>query len=421
LNARDSSARTTLTKGFGVLASLTVLTLALAQVLLHPPTEDLLKLGLFLPVSGGASLLLCAIVPSLFVGGRLRGVRGKLLIAATLSAGLILLNVGFTAYLMFLSSHDLKFLSILMVFSLGISAFFALTVANAFDSTLKTLLDGVRSIGEGKLATRVALHSGDELEDIGGAFNMMAEQLDEAFGHQRALEEARRTLIAAVSHDLRTPLATMRAMVESINDGVVTEEETIHRYLRTVQVEIGYLNQLIDDLFELSQIDSGTLQLRPEPSSVSDLVSDALEALRPEAERRSLRIEGIVAGQLPSVVMDVPRMQRVLYNLVQNALRHTPPDGSVIIRAECAGGEIEISVQDDGEGVGVEELPFIFERFYRGDHARKRAEAGSGLGLTIAKGIVELHGGHIWVRSERGEGTTFTFTVPTSGAIPQLI
>jgi two-component system sensor histidine kinase SaeS len=344
----------------------------------------------------------------------LRGLQGKLLIAILLSAGIILLNVGFTAYLMFLSSHDLKTLAVLMVFSLGISGFFALRVAATFHASLTTLLEGVRAAGEGRLETRLIIDSGDELDDIAFAFNTMTAKLQQAFERQQELEEARRNLIAAVSHDLRTPLATMQAMVESINDGVVSEEETVARYLRTVQGEIGYLSRLIDDLFELSQIDSGSLELRREPSNVSDFVSDALDALRPQAEQRRLRIEGEVAGELPNVVMDTPRMQRVLYNLVQNALRHTPPDGSVIIRAKDAGPEIEISVEDTGEGVEAEELPHIFERFYRGDRARKRAEAGSGLGLTIAKGIVELHGGRIWAISNRGEGSTFTFTVPKS-------
>jgi signal transduction histidine kinase len=231
------------------------------------------------------------------------------------------------------------------------------------------------------------------------------------------LEEARRQLIEAVSHDLRTPLATMRAMIESINDGIVTEPETISRYHRTMQREIAYLSRLIDDLFELSQLDSGLLQLHPEASNVRDLVSDTLEALKPQADQRRLVLCGEVPDYLPDVVMDVPRMQRVLYNLVQNALRHTPADGSVVIRALDTGDEVQVSVEDTGEGVEPDELPKIFERFYRGSRARSREEAGSGLGLTIAKGIVELHGGRIWAVSERYQGAVFTFALPKAGAL----
>jgi signal transduction histidine kinase len=379
----------------------------------------LIQVGIFLPLSGSLSLALCAIVPTLLRQRALRGVQAKFLIGIVLTGGIVLLNVGFTAYLMFLSSHDLKLLASLMVFSLGISAFFAVTLANAFRATLQTLLNGVRAIGEGELQTRISVESGDELEDISIAFNQMAARLDEAFGRERDLEDARRHLISAVSHDLRTPLATMRAMVESINDCVVTDEETIRRYLRAMQGEIGYISRLIDDLFELSQIDSGLLQLRPEQSSVGDLVSDTLEALRPQAEQRHLRLDGDVDGFLPNVVMDVPRMQRVLYNLVQNALRHTPPDGSIRIRAVDSGSEVAISVEDTGEGVDAAELPRVFDRFYRGSKARTRDAAGSGLGLTIAKGIVELHGGRIWAQSERGQGATFVFTVPKAPAVPR--
>jgi signal transduction histidine kinase len=398
--------------GVVVLAALTALTIGLAALLLDPPSKDLLLLAVFLPISGGASLALGIAFVSGYRGRLLRGIRGQLLAAVVLAAALVLVNVGFTAYLMFLSSHDLKLLVLLLLFSLGMASFFALVVADAFQSTLAILLRGVSLMGDGQLDTRVDINSGDELEDLAAAFNLMAQQLRESFATQREMEEARRHLIGAVSHDLRTPLATMRAMIESINDGVVSEPETIERYHRTMQSEIGYLSRLIDDLFELSQIDSGLVELRPETSNVRDLVSGTLEALQAQADQRRLKLEGEIASMLPNVTMDVPRMQRVLYNLVQNALRHTPPDGSVVIRAKDAGRDIEISVEDTGEGVEAEDLPRIFERFYRGNRARNRDEAGSGLGLTIAKGIVELHGGRIWAESQRGCGASFIFTVP---------
>jgi signal transduction histidine kinase len=378
-------------------------------------------MAVFMTVSGATSVVVGAAFILLYRGRLLHGLRGKLLVAALLASGLILVNVAFTAYLMFISTHDLNLLGLLMLFSLGVAVAFAWLVARVFNDTLRALLTGVRLMGEGKLETRVRVESGDELQQLAEAFYVMAQRLEEAFGRQRDLEEARRNLVAAVSHDLRTPLATMRAMVESINDGVVTDAATIERYHRTMQTEIAHLSLLIDDLFELSQIDSGTLELKPESSSIGDLVSDTLEALRPQAEQRRLKLQGELNGRLPSVPMDVPRMQRVLYNLVQNALRHTPPDGTVIIRAVDAGSEIEISVADTGEGVDAEELARVFERFYRGSRARSRQEAGSGLGLTIAKGIVELHGGRIWADSSLGKGSTFVFTIPKpAGIAPNL-
>jgi two-component system sensor histidine kinase SaeS len=401
------------------LTGLTTVTILLAALFVGGSTKDLVLTALFLAVSGGATLGLGILFLSAYRGRFMHGVRGKLLVAVVMSAGLVLVNVGFTAYLMFISSHDLKLLVLLMGFSLGMSAYFALVVADSFDSTLQTLIQGVRRMGEAQLDTRIDIHSGDEIEDLGAAFNAMAVKLEEAFSRQQDMEQARRHLIAAVSHDLRTPLATMQVMVESINEGIVTDGETLQRYYRTLQAEINYLSRLIDDLFELSQLDFGFLQLQPESASISDLVSDTLEALRPQAEQRRLTLQGEVDGYIPEVLMDTSRMQRVLYNLVQNALRHTPPDGAVLIRAADHGEEVEISVADSGEGIDSDELSRIFERFYRGNRARTRDEAGSGLGLTIAKGIVELHGGRIWAQSSRGEGATFVFTLPKSQELVQ--
>jgi signal transduction histidine kinase len=398
--------------GIGVLAALTLLTIAFAELVLQPPTRDLLLLAVFLPASGGISLVLMLMVPSLY-SGLLRGIRGKLLAGVLLSAGLVLVNVGFTAYLMFLSAHDLKLLSVLFVFSVGVSAFFAYAVAESFHATLQRLLAGVEAVGAGSLSTRVEVETDDELGQLARAVNHMAAELQAAYMSRDDMEEARRQLIGAVSHDLRTPLATMRAMVESINDGVVDDSETIARYHQSMQAEIAYLSRLIDDLFELSQIDSGLLQLRLEPGNLSDLVSGTLEVLSPHAQQRGVALRGEVDGTIPLVSMDTPRMQRVLYNLVQNAVRHTPSDGTIVIRAVDAGPDVEVSVIDSGEGIEEGDLSRIFERFYRGaNKARSRDDGGSGLGLTIAKGIVELHGGRIWAHSVAGQGARFTFALP---------
>jgi signal transduction histidine kinase len=420
LNLKLSSRSAALFYGLAMLAALTAITVLLAAAFTNAPGDDLLALTLFLPISGGATLGLGILFLAAYRGRLMHGVRGKLLLAVVMSASLVLINVGFTAYLMFISSHDLTLLLLLMAFSLGMSVYFALVVADSFDSTLQTLLQGVRRMGETRLDTRITVHSGDEIQDLSEAFNAMAARLEDAFARQRDMEQARRQLIAAVSHDLRTPLATMQVMIENINEGVVTDSETLQRYHRSLQVEVQYLSRLIDDLFELSQLDFGLLQLQPESASIGDLVSDTLEALRPQAEQRRLTLQGEVHGYIPEVLMDASRMQRVLFNLVQNALRHTPPDGAVVISAKDGGEEVEISVADTGEGIEAEELTRIFERFYRGNRARTRAEAGSGLGLTIAKGIVELHGGRIWAQSDKGRGATFVFTLPKTRELAQV-
>ncbi len=404
---------------------LTLLVLALSEWLLHPPSQDLVLLGGFLLLSGGLTLVLGHLLLGFGLGWFLNTVRRKLIFVSVISALLALVNVGFTARLMFISPHDLVLLSVLLVFSLGISTLFAFSVSESLQDVIKTFLRAVRQMGSGQLRARVNINSHDEWEEVAQAFNVMAEQLEAAFDRQQELENARRQLVAAVSHDLRTPLASMRAMVESINDGVVSDPETVHRYLRTMQAEVEYLSRLIDDLFELSQIDSGLIELHMERGSIQDLISDTLESLSAQAQQQNLTLSGEVDEVVPPLVMDTKRIQRVLYNLLQNAIRHTPKDGTILIRATDAGSEVRVSVLDTGEGIAPTELSRIFGEFHRGDRARSRSHGGSGLGLSIAKGIVEAHGGKIWAESTPGQGAIFTFTLPKtddrqSGQVSQL-
>lgn len=403
-----------LIKGAAAIGLLTAVVVALDALALDPPSGDLVALTVFLIVSGSVSLAV-AVAVTHYGGGRMvRTFHHKLLFALLLCSSLMIVNVGFTAYLMFISSHDLTLLSILMLFSLGVTGFFAYAIADSFHVRLRNIVETVQGTGAGGLSARISVDGGDELDDLGVAFNTMAEQLESAFLRQNELEQSRRQLVATVSHDLRTPLATMRAMIESINDGVVTDTETIQRYMATVQHEIEYLSRLIDDLFELSRIDAGLLELHLEPASLDDLISDTLEALSEQARHRQLTLQGYVDAGIPAIVMDMSRVQRVLYNLVQNAVRHTPADGSIVIHATDAGDEVRVTVMDTGEGIPEDDVPKIFDRF--GRQPRARAPSGSGLGLTIAKGIVELHGGRIWAESAVGQGAKFTFTLPKAAS-----
>jgi signal transduction histidine kinase len=222
----------------------------------------------------------------------------------------------------------------------------------------------------------------------------------------------RRNLIAWAGHDLRTPLASIRAIVEALADGVVDDPATQDRYLRTAQREIQSLSLLIDDLFELAQIEAGGLRLELSPNSISDLISDTMESFSELAARRQVTLAGSAGPGVDPVFMDVQQIGRVLSNLVGNALRHTPPGGAVQVDARRAAGGVEVAVRDSGEGIDARDLPHIFERFYRGEKSRSRATGGAGLGLAIAKGIVEAHGGRIGVKSEQGQGACFFFVLP---------
>ena len=227
---------------------------------------------------------------------------------------------------------------------------------------------------------------------------------------QRQIEEARRQLVAAASHDLRTPLASLRLLVESIDDGVVTGE-TRERYLREIRTHVDVLSGLVDDLFELSRIEAGEIAWTMRQVELGELIGDTVAALQVPAERRGIRL----AADLPSgsvvAEADAEKVQRVLFNLIQNAIRHTPADGSVTVRARATGGGVEVEVADDGEGISAADGEHVFEAFYRGDAAR--GEDGAGLGLAISRAIVEAHGGRIWLE-DGAPGTRVHFTLKSA-------
>ncbi|HET7119643.1 MAG TPA: HAMP domain-containing sensor histidine kinase [Solirubrobacterales bacterium] len=223
----------------------------------------------------------------------------------------------------------------------------------------------------------------------------------------REVEEARRQLVAAASHDLRTPLASLRLLVESIDDGVVSGE-TRDRYLGEIRTHVAVLSGLIDDLFELSRIEAGEISWTMRQVELGELIGETVAAMRAPAAERGVKI----AAELPSgellAAANAEKVQRVLFNLIQNAIRHTPADGSVTVRARPAGRGVEVEVDDSGEGIPAADGDRVFEAFYRGDASR--GTDGAGLGLAISKAIVEAHGGRIWL--EPGEpGTRVRFTL----------
>ena len=224
---------------------------------------------------------------------------------------------------------------------------------------------------------------------------------------RRQVEEARRGLVAAASHDLRTPLASLRLLVEAIDDGVAGEDRD--RYLREIRTHVAVLSDLIDDLFELSRIEAGDISWTMRRVELGELIGDTVAAFRTSAEERGVHL----AAELPpgKVVAeaDAEKVQRVLFNLIQNAIRHTPTDGSVTVRAKGGPGGVEVEVADSGEGIPSGEGERVFEAFYRGE--RSRNEDGAGLGLAISRAIVEAHGGRIWLEDAH-PGTRVRFTLP---------
>jgi signal transduction histidine kinase len=227
---------------------------------------------------------------------------------------------------------------------------------------------------------------------------------------RRQIEDARRQMVAAVSHDLRTPLASLRLLVEAIDDGVV-EGETRERYLGEMRTHVEALTALIDDLFELSRIEAGEISWTMERIELSRLIDETVAAMRGPAEARGVALAAeLPPGEVPAQA-NAEKVQRVLLNLIQNAIRHTPADGSVTVRARTAPGGVEVEVADDGKGVPAGESERVFEAFYRGDESR--SDDGAGLGLAISRAIVEAHGGRIWLE-DGSPGTRVHFTLKSA-------
>jgi signal transduction histidine kinase len=404
----------------GLLVALAVALVAAAVTFgmaLYPLPKDLQDLSLFLLVSGTVSVIIGAIGFRIGLGTRIPSLVVTMALVYLVGAAVVGVNVFYASAQMFLNKeHDLPLLMILLLFSAIISLFFAYFLSQSMVSRLRNILAVSRRVGRGDLTARVDASSRDEIGQLASEFNSMVAQLGKSQAEALRMEESRRELIAAVSHDLRTPLASMRAMVEALNDGVVSDPKTVSRYLHTIQAETRHLTNLIDDLFELSQIDAGVLKLHMEMASLADLVSDALESMAPQAQMKGVQLQGQVEGVPKRVPIDAPRMQRVIYNLVQNAIRHTPADGTVTIKVLGKDDCVELTVEDTGEGIPEADLPHIFERFYRGERARTRdsqsAASGAGLGLAIARGIVEAHGGSITAKSGQGTGAVFHMVLP---------
>lgn len=289
--------------------------------------------------------------------------------------------------LMFVSPHDAFFAGVVVVDAavLGIALAWgfgrrAMADVDATRATLAAVTDGRRDV-------RTGVTGGGELADLAADVDAMVARLD-------AEERARRSLVAAISHDLRTPITSLQLLADAIEDGIV-DERTAREYATRMGIHVRALSALIDDLFELSRLESGELRWSMERVALGELVHDTVDAMRPEAEAAAVTVRSVVDADDPFARGDPARLQRVLFNLIQNAIRHTPADGTVTVRTTLVGDDVEIEVADDGAGIPATERERVFEPFHRADPSR--SDGGAGLGLAISRAIVEAHGGRIWI------------------------
>ncbi|HZG49830.1 MAG TPA: HAMP domain-containing sensor histidine kinase [Thermoleophilaceae bacterium] len=326
----------------------------------YSPTDGVL-MGVFMlacgvPVIGATHLLLARRRRSESLGRQFAS-------AVAITVGLVTLGVGVVALLMFISGHDALVMAVLLLLAGGLTAYSSWLLSR------------------------------------------------DVIAERDAAEAARRGLVAAVSHDLRTPLTSLRLLSEAIEDELV-DRDTRRRYLEQMSVHIRSLSALIEDLFELSRIEAGDIEWSLSQVHLDELVEETVEAMRPHAAAKRVAVQAAVPDGLAPARANPEKLQRVLFNLIQNAIRHTPADGSVTVMAESNGSSVEVEVADTGNGLAPEDREHAFEPFYRGGAGAARASGeGTGLGLTICRAIVEAHGGEIWI-ADSPHGARVRFRLP---------
>ena len=386
--------------------------LLIFTLLMRPTLLDTRQMAIFLTITSLLSLLVGYGAYRTGWINRSPRLQVSLLGGYILSSLLTFINVWITARLMFASEHDLLLATVLLLFAGGIATILGTFYTETLTARITRLNDAAHQIANGKFNVHIADVGRDELAQLADSFNKMAVQLETAERNKKELETMRKDLVAWVGHDLQTPLASIRAIVEALADGLVEDPETVQRYLRNAKKDIQSLSILIDDLFQMAKIDAGGLKLDLERGSISDLISDTIESFKELADRGKIQLNGIVEAGVDPVLMDVQRIGRVLANLVGNAIKYTPSGGSVFIRAFASTPGIKVEVKNTGGAIPADDLPHIFEQFYRGERSRSRSSGGAGLGLAIAKGIVEAHQGQIGVSSQPGQATSFFFILP---------
>jgi signal transduction histidine kinase len=319
---------------------------------------------------------------------------GLAFLAVLLPLGAVLLS----GWVMFHMGDDVKILAVTAASALT-AIVAALVVARSIANSLDRVRQASAELAQGNLEARAPEGGPAEVAELAASFNEMGENL-------RLLFDTRRELVAWASHDLRTPLANMQAMLEALEDGLGAPEE----YVPALREQVRVLALLVNDLFELARIDAGALTLELQRLPLGPVVSNSIRSVEAEARSRQIHLASNV-DEAVTATFAPEKVERVLMNLLTNALRHTPSDGAVAVRVEPLPGEVRVAVEDSGEGLDAEARARMFERFWRGDPSR--SSRGAGLGLAIARGLVEAQGGRIWAEDREGGGARVCFTLPS--------
>ena len=335
--------------------------------------------------------------------------RQRFVVVAVIAAAVALGNLAVLTLRMSVSDHDARVLLVLLLYSVAAGIAAAIVLARSSADAVERLDLTARELGAGDLEARVGtIEGGPELERLARTLDGMADRLNAAQVAERNAESMRRDLITMVSHDLRTPLASLRAMVEAVNDGVVEDSTSLQRYAIEMRRSVTQLSVMVDDLFELTQLDAGVIAAETHRLRLGEIVESAMASIQPAAREKGLKLVTDLGGTDDTPCS--PRMTRVFQNLLSNAVRHTPDDGTVRLIVERAGDRLAMTVTDSGMGIEQDDLRRVFDPFFRADPAR--SGSGAGLGLSLAKRIVEALGGKISVESQPSAGARFSVTIP---------
>jgi signal transduction histidine kinase len=344
-----------------------------------------------------------------------RSLRARFTAVAAFATLIGLVNLAVLAWLMVVTEKDALLIGALLAYSTAAAIGAGLATARSSSDAVEQLADASRRMASGDLAARAGeVGGGREFQSLAVSLDTMASRLERSLEAERLAEAQRRDLVIAVSHDLRTPLAGLRAMAEAIDDGVVADPATVRLYAGRMRDLVESLGTLIDDLFEFVQLDAGAIAAETERARVADVIDSAVAACDGQATEKGLSLRTELGDAAAASCS--PRLTRVVQNLLQNAIRHTPADGTVVILARRDGERLELAVEDSGDGVDPEAAEHIFEPFWRGDSAR--ASDGSGLGLALAKRIVESLEGTIEVSPAPDHGARFAVWVPKAADGP---
>jgi signal transduction histidine kinase len=374
------------------------------EIVMHPSGGDRLEPLLLFTAMGVLTVTATRLVRRLSV--RTRSLRHTVSAVGLVAAGLVAIAVAVGAWRMFLSVHDLHLLAVMLTVAAGLSIVFAVGITRSLRDDLAALQRTTDDVSTGDLSARTGVTRSDELGVTAAALDAMIERLAVAEEQRRRDDAARRALLAAIGHDLRTPLSALQAAVEALQDGVATDSP---RYLRSMSHDLAHLRALVDDLFLLARIEAGDLTVEPQALDLTELADETLEAMAPVATTRQVTLRLDTSGRVP-VHGGPEALGRVMRNLVDNAIRYAPARSAVVVRVSN-GDSALVEVLDDGPGFDPAELTRAFDLFSRADPSRNRDTGGAGLGLAIARGVIEAHGGEIWANA--GPGGRIAFRLPT--------